>query len=182
MLTAANPRKPRFCARELPAFEPSVDRIRPFVRTDRQAQTPSVFALILGLLVLAGCDSQADARSEARLLLTQLNAVSDERSLLERATALDALTRLPLKVPAHVHARDACRDAHRALLDAETSQASARKALSEATAGQPGSALSQQSGQAIAAEIDRSNRGLAQAKLQFPACERAMRALVNEAH
>ena len=34
----------------------------------------------------------------------------------------------------------------------------------------------------IAANIERSNRALAMAKLRFPECEKAMRKLVKEAH
>jgi hypothetical protein len=142
-----------------------------------------VASLIL-LAFNARCDdAKAAERSEARTLLSQLTALSDEHSLRERSDALERLQRLPLRVPAHLKAREACRSAQLGLLEAETAQATARKTLSEASAQQqPGGTLSPNQAQAIAADIERSNRALAEAKARFPACEKATRELLTKAH
>jgi hypothetical protein len=132
----------------------------------------------------SGCDARAAERSEARSLLKHLNAISDEHSLSERSAALERLRRLQLRVPAHARARDACQSAQLGLLEAETAQATARKSLAAASAKQQpgGGALSAQDAQVISADIERSNRALAQAKARFPACERATRELLTKAH
>jgi len=131
-----------------------------------------------------GCDdARAAERSEARTLLAHLNALSDEHSLLGRSAALERLRKLPLRVAAHRVAREACRSAQLGLLEAETAQATARKALSEASPQQqPGGKLSQEQASAIGAEIERSNRALDEAKARFPGCERATRELLAKAH
>jgi hypothetical protein len=137
--------------------------------------------LILALLI-AACDRQADARAEARSLLTALNAVSDERSLTERASAIAVLDRLPLHEPRHAHTRTVCRAAHQGLLDAEAAQATARRALAAANDGGPPQKLSDATAQAVARNIEASNRALGTAKAGFPQCERALRELLKEAH
>jgi hypothetical protein len=142
----------------------------------------AVATLIL-LAVGSGCDARAAERSEARELLKRLNAISDEHSLSQRSAAIERLRQLPLRVPAHTRARDACQSAQLGLLEAETAQATARKSLAAASAKQqPGGALSAQDTQLISADIERSNHALAQAKAGFPACERATRELLTEAH
>ena len=132
--------------------------------------------------ILVGCDSQAQERAEARDLLAKLNAISDESSLSERHSALDALAKLRLRAPAHIAMRDACRAAHQELLEAETAQVSARKALAAVSRDPSGGTLSPSQARAIAADIEQSNRALAEAKGRFPTCERAMRELTTKAH
>jgi hypothetical protein len=138
-----------------------------------------VAALIL--LLGSACDSRTAERAEARDLLAHLNAISDDHSLVERSAALAALQRMRLQVPEHVRARDACHAAHLGLLEAETLQTSARKALASG-AQQPGGSLSASDALAITNDIDRSNRALADAKASLPICERATRALLTKAH
>jgi hypothetical protein len=142
-----------------------------------------VASLILLALNLRCDDARAAERAEARKLLSQLTALSDEHSLRERSLALERLQALPLRVPANLRAREACRSAQLGLLEAETTQATARKSLSEASAKQqPGGTLSQEQARAISADIERSNRALADAKARFPACEKATRELLTRAH
>lgn len=127
------------------------------------------------------CDRAADARSEARVLVTHLNAVSDQGTLGARNAAIERLSKLPLHVEEHAQTREVCRTAHLGLLEAEAAQAEARKALNEAIA-RDSAALPTAQSASIAANIERSNRALATAKLRFPECEKAMRKLVTEAH
>jgi hypothetical protein len=125
---------------------------------------------------LSGCDSRREERAEARTLMTSLNAVSDEGSLVRRSAALERLGRLPLRVEAHVQTRDVCRTAHLALLEAEAAQAEARRALAA------GRTLDPKESTEIAADLERSNRALSTAKQRFPQCEIAMRELLRTAH
>jgi hypothetical protein len=152
----------------------------------QKPQRHSLVCAVASLILLAfgsSCDARAAERSEARDLLKHLNAISDERSLVERSAAIERLRHLPLRVPAHARARDACQSAQLGLLEAETAQANARKSLAAAsTKQQPGGTLSAQDAQTISADIERSNRALAEAKNRFPACERATRELLTKAH
>jgi hypothetical protein len=137
---------------------------------------------VLLVAAVAGCNHEADARAEAKLLLDKLHALSGDGTLTQRKAALDALSALPLHEAEHGHTRDLCHSAHRQLLEAEAAQLSARKALDEAaSAAQPGSSLSPERGQAIAAELERSNAALMAAKKSFPECEQATLALTREA-
>lgn len=138
--------------------------------------------LLCSAAILLACDSEAQERSEARELLAKLSAVSDESSLRERHAALEALGKLRLSVPSHVAMRDACRAAHQGLLEAESAQISARKALAAASSDPAGGKLSPAQANAIAADIEQSNRALAEAKGRFPTCERAIRELTTKAH
>jgi uncharacterized protein YyaL (SSP411 family) len=131
---------------------------------------------------LAACGGQGETRHEARELITSLNAVSDEGSLSQRSAAIARLDRLSLHTPEHVQTRKVCREAHQGLLEAETAQAEARRTLAAASGVQPQAALEHAQADAIASDIERSNRALATAKLRFPECERAMRSLLKEAH
>lgn len=131
---------------------------------------------------LAACGGEAEARAEARELMTSLNAVSDEGSLSQRTAAIARLDQLELHRPAHVQTRKVCREAHQGLLDAETAQAEARRTLAAVSGAVPQPALEHTQANAIAAEIERSNRALATAKQRFPECEKAMRSLLQEAH
>lgn len=128
------------------------------------------------------CHTEADARAEARELLERLHKLAGDGTLTERKAALDALHALPLHDTEHGRARDVCHAAHLKLLEAETAQLAARKSLDEAAEGaKPGSGLSPERGQAIAAELERSNAALAAAKAGFPECEQATLALIREA-
>lgn len=142
-----------------------------------------VAALALACSVLCACNGEADRRAEARALLEKLNRLTANGTLTERSAALAALDLVPLRDPKHAQTRDVCRAAHQQLLSAETAQASARKALEEATVGtQPGGApLSPERGQAIADELKSSNESLAAAKRDFPKCEQATVELTAEA-
>jgi hypothetical protein len=140
---------------------------------------PVVIAPVLSLLAPAlsmGCDTQGGTRAEARELMTSLNAVSDQGSMSDRSAAIERLDRLPLHVPAHLETRKVCRAAHLGLLEAESAQAEARRALAT------GSALERAQAAVIAEDIARSNRALAIAKQRFPECENAMRQLLRTAH
>jgi metal-responsive CopG/Arc/MetJ family transcriptional regulator len=150
--------------------------------SSRSVQKVSAALLALGVVIqLGACDRHADARAEARVLLRSLNDVSDRGSFQERSAAIDRLTQLQLSAAEHAQTREVCRAAHVGLLEAETAQAEARKALSEASALDAG-VLAAKQASAVAADIERSNRALTTAKLRFPECERAMRKLIAEAH
>jgi hypothetical protein len=144
-------------------------------------QKASAGLLFLLGIITGACNQQSDTRAEARELLRSLNDVSDRGSFQERTAALDRLTKMRLRVADHVQTREVCRSAHQGLLDAETAQAEARKALSDASARDAGLLGSKQA-TTIAADIERSNKALATAKQRFPECERAMRKLIAEAH
>lgn len=139
-------------------------------------------ALLLALLAL-GCNSGEESRTEARALLDRLNKLKADGTLTQRRQALDALGEFSVRTQEHVRVRDLCRNAHLQLLDAEAAQVGARKALDEAArAQQPGGAsITPERGQAIAAELDRSNAALAAARREFPKCEEATVALAREA-
>ena len=142
--------------------------------------TPRVLLTLLlsaaSALGNVGCSQRADERAEARKLITSLNAISDEGSLAKRSVALEQLEGLPLNAPSHVQTRDVCRAAHLALLEAETAQAEARRALSE------NATSTGRQTEVIAADIERSNRAIKTAKQRFPECEQAMRKLLRTAH
>jgi hypothetical protein len=138
-------------------------------------------ALVVCAVSSSACDRTADARSEARVLVTHLNAVSDQGSLRARNAAIERLDKLPLHIEEHAQTREVCRTAQLGLLEAEAAQAEARKALNEAMA-RDATALPTAQSASIAANIERSNRALATAKLRFPECEKAMRKLISEAH
>ena len=131
---------------------------------------------------IAACSGQSDARAEARELMTSLNAVSDEGSLTQRSAAIARLDRLELRAPQHVQARKVCREAHQGLLEAESAQAEARRALAAASSDATQGSLQHTQAEAIASGIERSNRALATAKQRFPECERLLKTLLKEAH
>ena len=147
-----------------------------------QKERRSYWAASVALCGLLCCSGQGDARTEARELMTSLNAVSDEGSLTQRSAAIARLDRLELHAPQHVQTRKVCREAHQGLLEAETAQAEARRALASASGAAPQAALAHAQADTIASEIERSNRALATAKQRFPECERALRTLLKEAH
>lgn len=144
---------------------------------------PFSFAFALLLVCSSACNRESESRAEARGLLEKLNKLSANGTLTQRKQALDALDALDIREPQHVHARDVCRSAHGQLLQAETAQVSARKALEEATKDRaPGSPpISSERGLAIAAELKQSTAALTAAQLQFPNCEEATIALTREA-
>jgi hypothetical protein len=148
----------------------------------RPAASLGWLGVLLVLASVSACSRHEEAHSQARTLLRALNALSDKHGLAERAAALQALAQLELSEPAVVSARASCRAAHAGLLDAEASQTSARKALELASHSASDAGISGASAAAIAAEIEQSNRALAEAKVRFPECERAMRELVKQAH
>jgi len=145
-----------------------------------ERRVPLASRLLLTLLLSAagasGCSERADERAEARKLITSLNAVSDEGSLAKRSVALQQLEGMPLHAPANVQTREVCRAAHLALLEAETAQAEARRALAASA-----TSASRQT-EVIAADIERSNRAIKTAKQRFPECEQALRKLLRAAH
>jgi hypothetical protein len=148
----------------------------------RGVQNASAALLALCFMsATSACGQNGDTRSEARVLIRSLNDVSDRGSFQERSAAIDRLGQLQLRVAEHVQTREVCRAAHVGLLEAETAQAEARKALSEASTQEAGTLAAQQAS-AVAADIERSNRALATAKQRFPECERALRKLIAEAH
>jgi hypothetical protein len=152
------------------------------IRASFQGVQKASAGLLLALGIVSGaCNQKADAHGEARELLRSLNDVSDRGSFQERSAAIDRLAKLPLRVADHVQTRAVCRAAHQGLLEAETAQAEARKALSEAS-GRDAGLLGSQQATAVAVDIARSNKALATAKQRFPECERAMRKLIVEAH
>jgi hypothetical protein len=138
-------------------------------------------AALLALTCALACGERADARDEARALMTSLNAVSDEGSFTQRSAALSRLSQLELHFAPHVQTREVCSAAHKGLLEAEVAQAQARRALSEVSQNGAAQPLAQNQAETIAADIERSNKALATAKDRFPECERAMRSLVREA-
>jgi hypothetical protein len=134
-----------------------------------------LFAALALLAVLSmGCDGEAETRAEARSLLEKLQSLSGEGTLSQRKAALDALKDLELRFPEHAKARDVCHAAHLQLLQAETAQLDARKALDEAARAQEtgGAPLSPERGRAIAADLQKSNDALAASKTAFPKCEK----------
>jgi hypothetical protein len=151
----------------------------------------------LALLVLLACaggaglsacnNGEAEARAEARDLLTRLNALEDETSLEKRKQQLDALELLSLKASDDRAARESCYAAHHGLWQAEVEQATAQQALDAAqkqAAPGPGPvapANAGERGKAASEAIERSNKALADAQKHFPACEQAMQGLIARA-
>ena len=137
--------------------------------------------MLLACAACSGCDREAESRAEAKRLIERLQALSDEGTLTQRQTALDALRAMELRQPEHARTRDVCAGAHQQLLAAEAAQTSARKTLDEATqAHASGKGLSPERGHAIAAELERSNEALAAAKNAFPQCEARTLQLTRE--
>jgi hypothetical protein len=149
---------------------------------DMTAARVLAFAMVVLLSSVPACDGCNDKRSQARTLLRALNTLSDKRSLSDRSQALAELGQVELSEPALVRTRESCRAAHAGLLDAETAQTSARQALERASQQGRDAGLSGDSAAAIARDIEQSNQALAQAKVRFPECERAMRELISAAH
>jgi hypothetical protein len=142
-----------------------------------------LFIAVLAAGLVCSCNSGEESRVEARALLDRLNKLKANGTLTERKQALDSLQEFNLHDPEHVRVRELCRNAHQQLLEAEVAQAGARKALEDAASAQQpgGGALSPERGQAIAAELDRSNAALVTAKREFPKCEEATVALAKQA-
>jgi hypothetical protein len=129
----------------------------------------------------AGCGEQHDARAEADALMTSINAITEDGSFVERSAALERLNQLQLHFAPHAQARDVCGVAHKELLEAEIAQTEARRALSHAGERDSQPTLEPSQAEAIAADIERSNRALSSAKARFPECEAALRGLLREA-
>jgi hypothetical protein len=144
---------------------------------------PLVRSALLLALLSSSCNSGEQSRSEARALLDRLNKLKADGSLTERKQALDSLEQFGVHNPEHLRVRDLCRNAHLQLLDAEAAQVGARKALEEATRSQQpgGGSITPERGQAIAAELERSNAALVAARREFPKCQEATLALSREA-
>ena len=130
-------------------------------------------ALVTTLLVLAlaGCEDRT--RNEAKLFLSKVADVDENAPTARRREEIQALKDLVVTTDEIRTAQRACVHAHEALLHAEEEQEGARHALEEA-AHRVGThtALTAADSAAIQANIDASNRDIAEARTSFPTCTR----------
>jgi hypothetical protein len=125
------------------------------------------------MVSFAGCRTERD---EARILFDRLDAVDVQLDHAARAPRVDDLQALSLEEAQLARMRDDCVAAHRALIEAEAQQQTARKALSRAEAQTEGS-LDPAEAARLTEVIGRSQEAYERAKALFPACERHKRSL-----
>ncbi|MFK7988986.1 MAG: hypothetical protein AB8I08_23415 [Sandaracinaceae bacterium] len=87
-----------------------------------------LFCLFLLLSVL-GCEP--DPRNDAHLFLDRVERIDLDDPVEVRRRRVDSLATLPVTAEVVRLARDACVDAHRAVIEAEEAAASAREILEE---------------------------------------------------
>lgn len=126
-----------------------------------------------------GCGDREATQKEARSFMRAYEAVSHKAPVPKRRAALDALRGLILHRPEVKEARDRCVRAHEALLEGEAAQEQAAQALDRALAAAPagGAPLAPATRADIGAELERSEKSLADAKAKFADCEDSYRDL-----
>lgn len=133
---------------------------------------------LIALSALAACDESGRERSEARRFLNAYAALNHRDPVAEREREVASLAQLPLHVPVVLKARDACVDAHRALIAAERAQEAATDALDRALAAKPnGEALDKQQADGVQQSISAAEVALSSARTRFTPCEAEARAL-----
>lgn len=120
------------------------------------------------------CEARNSTREEARALLERISAVDLRAPLERRQRQVEALATLPLAEPDLIEVRDACGKAHRGLLAAERTQATARAELDRLdAAGQREEAQLA----AVARQLAAAARELQAAQAALPTCEAHAREL-----
>jgi hypothetical protein len=141
-------------------------------------RAPLPLLVLPGLLPLLLPACGADARNDALLLLQEVEAIDLDAPHEDRAERVERVRTLPVRAEAVRRARDACVEAHEAMLDAEDRHIEAAHLLTD---------LLQEHGSEDGiprAERDRfegllaeSEEAIAAARGRFPTCHRAMRDL-----
>jgi len=130
--------------------------------------------LILGLgAALGACGD--DARNDARVYLDRVQQLDLDDPIEERERLVDSLASLPLSAPEVQRARDACVEAHRTILEAESLHRGAREALVRADMDEHAIPITQR--QRIERDIQRSNQAIERSRDLFTRCHRLTRSL-----
>ena len=131
------------------------------------------FAPVLALAALAlGCEP--DARNDANLFLDRIQRIDLDDPLETRRTRVASLATLPVEHPQVWSARDACVDAHQAIIEAEESSARARGAFEGYDSED---AIPVVERQRIEREIQASTRAVERSRGLFSRCHRLTRDL-----
>lgn len=131
--------------------------------------------ILLTLPFLVGC--QDAKRQQGRTLLERVEAVDIKAPYSKREAALTALATLELTDNDLARIRALCLKAHQALLESETLQARARRALDSKASAEPKGTISAETSVIVAAASEQSNANLKIAMTTFPRCEREIRSL-----
>lgn len=126
---------------------------------------------ILFCFVLPACSDHTG--NEARLFLDRVERIDSDDPPERRRPRIEALAALALSSEEVTRARDVCLDAHRALLDAETRQAEARRELDRITANgaNPHAPVEPAVGARIQKAIDDSERAIHRSRDLMPRCQ-----------
>ena len=131
-----------------------------------------VIPILVLCSIAVGCEP--DARNDANLFIDRIEVIDLDDPVEDRRERVDALAALPLASVEVQTARDACVEAHRAILEAEDLHARARAAVVDhADEG----ALSITERQRIENDIQQSNRAIARSRDLFSRCHRLTRDL-----
>ena len=126
------------------------------------------------VIVAAAAGCEPDARNDANLYLDRVERIDLDDPVEERERMVDALESLPLSAEPVQEARDACVEAHRAVLEAESLHASAREALGE---HEDEGEIPITERQRIERDIQASTRAVARSRSLFSRCHRLTRDL-----
>ena len=124
------------------------------------------------MCALAACEG--DPRNDANLYLDRVQRIDLDDPLDLRRLRVEALATLPVASDVVRSARDACVEAHRAIIDAEETSAEARAAF-EGYASED--AIPQAERLRIEEDIRQSNRAVERSRGLFSRCHRLTRDL-----
>ncbi|MCC6876914.1 MAG: hypothetical protein IT378_21595 [Sandaracinaceae bacterium] len=133
---------------------------------------PSILLFCSALLL---CACEPDPRNDAQLFLDRVQRIDLDAPSAERRTLVEALATLPLASEEVRSARNACVEAHRTLLRAETLHVEARDRLRAYENDESRIPITER--QRIERAISGSSQALEQSHGLFARCERAKRDL-----
>ena len=139
----------------------------------------SILVAVGALVVLAFFMDRDDrSRNDALLLLDRYEGIDVDDPVEERRTRIEALAAIPLGDGTADRVRDACVEAHRLLIRAEDTSATARGLFAQATRG---GGAEDDIPTAVRADIEsalsESNDALTEARDRMPRCLSEMRTL-----
>jgi hypothetical protein len=139
-------------------------------------------ALLVAILTsLPSCAcSDERTRNEAMLFLDRFEDVDVDDPLEDRRAAIEGIRGLTLSDEDVLRARNACVDAHEALIEAEDQHAAARHQLVVASHG--GSEVPPDIARQVEDAIDASDQAIERSRELFPRCTREVNALESRFH
>jgi len=137
--------------------------------------TSRLHILFFALCGLASSACGNDARNDAVLFLDRVQQLDLDAPIQERERLVASLASLPLTSEEVQRARDACVEAHRTILEAESLHRSAREALVRAGADEEAMPITER--QRIERDIRQSNDAIERSRDLFTRCHRLTRGL-----